>query len=64
MGLFQGWLVVSKRLDPGSSTLARDDTVYSLMGLFRAGWLFPKDWITAQTTPPDRYRSGEDPGRP
>jgi len=25
---------------------------------------FPKDWITAQTTPPDRCRSGEDPGRP
>ncbi|OQC10813.1 MAG: hypothetical protein BWX75_00272 [Candidatus Cloacimonetes bacterium ADurb.Bin088] len=47
MGLFQDWLVVSKRLDPGSSTLARDDTVYSLMGLFRAGWLFLKDWITA-----------------
>ena len=29
-GLFQGWLVVSKRLDPGSSKLARDDTIFGL----------------------------------
>jgi len=32
-GLFQDWLVASKRLDPGSSKPARDDTVYSLMVL-------------------------------
>jgi len=34
-----GLVVVYKRLDPGSSKLARDDTVYSLADLFR-GLLF------------------------
>jgi hypothetical protein len=28
-------MAVSKRLDPGSSKLAQDDTEYSLMDLFR-----------------------------
>ena len=55
------WLVVSKRLDHGSShptkplralagtPAGRDDTVCSLMWfVFWTGWLCPKDWITAR----------------
>jgi hypothetical protein len=47
--LFPGWLLVSKRLDPGSSKLARDDTVHRLVCfVLWSGWLFLKDWITVQ----------------
>jgi hypothetical protein len=31
--MFLGWMVVSKRLDPGSSKLARDDTALGSGGL-------------------------------
>jgi len=51
----------SKRLDPGSATpegtpSARDDTVFrSGVFCFGVGLPFLKDWITALSTPPNRY---------
>jgi hypothetical protein len=50
---FGGWLVVSKRLDPGSSKLARDDTVYSL-GVLVLGCVHHQH---VTTTPPHHESS-------
>ena len=60
--LFRGWVVVSKRLDPGSSTLARDDTIYSLVDLFRGNLsTFPPFHLS--TFPPQKHLSTFSPSQ-
>ena len=36
--LFWDWVAVSKRLDPGSSKLARDDASW-ILGFYVSGWV-------------------------